>query len=474
MAEAITLRAMGLVGQTSKVAARMSMDQVTTTDMDDFEIVERVCSTLSLLGCLFIAVTFLGSKAFHKPINRLVFYASMGNVFTNIATIISRAAITDTTGGLCQFQAFLIQMFMPADAYWTLAMAVNVYLTFYWKFDGEALRRLEKYYIMICYGAPFVPAFVYLWAKTPDKGRMYGNATLWCWVANDWDVIRIYTFYGPVWVVILLTTAIYIRAGREIYNKRKQLRDFSGSQPDPPPIMSDPFQSVKTTEVFVTSEVIESRDYIDLEDLGRPGPTTQYLSRPQAAAHKNNYTVTVSSPQANLQSQPQCNSTETSLPGQGDRKYSILNVPSSAHGPNSDRANLYPTRRLAVMEANSATWSYTKVAVLFFVAMMVTWIPSSANRVYSVVHPGQVSLGLEFASAFVLPLQGFWNALIYATTSLPACKQVWAHIRDRNRMSGGSLKQMTGGQKQQSRKQYVETDSMTELASRPETKGSSR
>jgi len=53
--------------------------------------------------------------------------------------------------------------FMPADAYWTLAMAVNVYLTFYWKYDAESLRSLEKYYIMVCYGAPFVPAFVYLW-----------------------------------------------------------------------------------------------------------------------------------------------------------------------------------------------------------------------------------------------------------------------------------------------------------------------
>ena len=93
---------------------------------------------------------------------------------------------------------------MPADAYWTLAMAVNVYLTFYWKFDAEALRKLEKYYIMICYGAPFVPAFVYLWTKTAEKGRIYGNATLWCWVASDWDVMRIYTFYGPVWYVHFL------------------------------------------------------------------------------------------------------------------------------------------------------------------------------------------------------------------------------------------------------------------------------
>ncbi|PNH26287.1 hypothetical protein BJF96_g10399 [Verticillium dahliae] len=44
--------------------------------------------------------------------------------------------------------------FMPADAFWTLAMAVNVYLTFYYKFDAERLRRMEIPYIVCCYGIP--------------------------------------------------------------------------------------------------------------------------------------------------------------------------------------------------------------------------------------------------------------------------------------------------------------------------------
>ena len=242
--------------------------------------------------------------------------------------------------------------------------------------------------------------------------------------------------------------------------------------------MADPFQSVKTTEVFVTSESIESSpsDTIDLRDLGRQGP-----QRPPAAAPgKSNYSVTVSSSQPTLQTQTRYSYNEKPLAEQGDRKYSVPDVPTSSYKPNADRSNVYPTRRYAAMEANNAAWSYTKVAVLFFVAMMVTWIPSSANRVYSVVHPGDVSLGLEFASAMVLPLQGFWNAIIYATTSLPACRQLWNQIRNHKRMSGGGIKQMTGvfngseGQRQQSRKQYIETDSMTELASRPNTKGSSR
>jgi hypothetical protein len=110
MTASITRRTTELVAQTPKLAARLTPEELTPAELNNFVTVERVCSTLSLLGCLFIAATFLGSKAFHKPINRLVFFASMGNVFTNVATIISRSALHDLNGGLCQFQAFLIQM----------------------------------------------------------------------------------------------------------------------------------------------------------------------------------------------------------------------------------------------------------------------------------------------------------------------------------------------------------------------------
>ena len=80
------------------------------SQLDIFSIIERACSVFSLLGCVFIIATFCMSKAFHKPINRLVFYASFGNAITNVATLMARSFIGDTNSAGCQFQAFLIQM----------------------------------------------------------------------------------------------------------------------------------------------------------------------------------------------------------------------------------------------------------------------------------------------------------------------------------------------------------------------------
>jgi hypothetical protein len=76
------------------------------------EVTERLGSVLSLVGTAFIIGTFLYDKAFHKPINRLVFYASFGNILANVGTLISRSGIElGVDKPLCQFQGFMIQMY---------------------------------------------------------------------------------------------------------------------------------------------------------------------------------------------------------------------------------------------------------------------------------------------------------------------------------------------------------------------------
>jgi hypothetical protein len=77
------------------------------------QITEHVVSALSLSGTLFIISTFLSSPHFRKPINRIVFYASFGNIFMSIGTLISREGIKrGPDSALCQFQAFLLHEYV--------------------------------------------------------------------------------------------------------------------------------------------------------------------------------------------------------------------------------------------------------------------------------------------------------------------------------------------------------------------------
>lgn len=283
--------------------------------------------------------------------------------------------------------------------------------------------------------------------------------------------------------MILLTFFIYIRAGRQIYKKHRQLKqiDFSSHhethhepEPNHPP-STDPFSASKTTEVFVTSEIIDT-NAIDLAPLGRRG--SESGGRPQMANAA--YSVTISS---NKRQGDRESYGEAVLPIQSNTTTeSHLPPPPPAAQRQHNGLHSNHHHRRAAYEANSAAWSYAKCAFLFFTAMLVTWIPSSANRVFSVVHTGQVSIPLEYMSALVLPLQGLWNGVIYIVTSWRACKMVWQDLTlspnaDRSDKIGGGFrgndntftKMSSGRNGSKSSDKSYESESMTELAmqSRP-------
>lgn len=276
-------------------------------------------------------------------------------------------------------------------------------------------------------------------------------------------------------VCIFFTTIIYTRTGRMIYIKRKQLRSFTS--PVPNAVLSrNPTRSTKTTEVSVTSEPAARNSIANInafDQVLRSCPFSR--NAPTSLA---GYTVSITGPHSIIQNKGRPSNAKTPLPSSHGMTSptAICSVKMS----NSRRVTTCPSR--PTNPTDSAAWAYSKVAVLFFIAMMVTWIPSSANRVYSVVHPGKVSLTLEFASAFVLPLQGFWNAVIYTTTSLPACKHFWRKLRGHNQGSGIELTQMSGAfparpvarpsQADFSSDLLTETDSIGQTLSRPGTKDS--
>lgn len=211
----------------------------------------------------------------------------------------------------------------------------------------------------------------------------------------------------------------------------------------------EPMGPAKTTEVTITtSDMGPSRTNRDLE----PGDMT-----------RSAYSVNVSTDFATSAS------------------------PATALASAAEQGHIKPQRskRGAQSQSNKAAISYTKCAALFFMAMLITWIPSSANRLYTLIN-GKSSLVLAYMSAFVLPLQGFWNALIFFSTSRAGCKDAFDSLRARLRrpkvsdiagdVDGPNRRGLEGHQLDRvkpSKKagRYGDTDSTTSLT--PRTEGDS-
>lgn len=196
---------------------------------------------------------------------------------------------------------------------------------------------------------------------------------LWCWVSLKWDFLRVATFYGPVWIVILCTIAIYIQVGSVIFKWRRHLLSMEKTEET---------TEFPATGIMKTSEIIVTRN----EVIGSSRPNSGNISN------------------------------KTSFP-----------TSSGTHGPIA-RSRVY--RPSGAIDPNKAAIKYCKCALLFFIVLLITWVPSTVNRIYTIVRPTDIVFGLNLAAALVLPLQGFWNAIIYMATSSYAVKCLWEDIKE--------------------------------------------
>ncbi|KAJ5094908.1 hypothetical protein N7532_007199 [Penicillium argentinense] len=361
---------------------------LTSEQFQAISIAERVGGSFSLLGCAFILITHCASASFRRPVNRLIFYASFGSIFSAIASLMSRDGVSrGADSALCLVQAFFIQYWMPADTLWSFCMALNIYLTFYRRYSAEDLRRLEKWYFLLCYGLPLALATALCIINTTERGRIYGPALVD--LVFNYRTMAVSPLSVFLWsrvvgfaqssfaaseliflshrVLSIVTFTIYAAVGSNIFQKHQTLQAAIDASPDS--------RAVKDVRTVTTVDIIRA--------------------------------------------------TAGALAVEPATPYSIcIETHQSQSGSGID----------AQINKNNALRSYMRYSFLFFVAMVITWMSSSLfgftsiTTVYipSLIDPSQANFGLNLAGALVLSLQGFWNAVIYISTTSAIIKNMWA------------------------------------------------
>lgn len=338
-------------------------------------ITERTTSALSLLGFLLVVYTFLFCEGFKKPVNRLI----------------SRDGLpAGQASALCQTQAFLFQMFGGVDCYWALCMAWNVYLALFRGWTTQRMQKQEWKYLTACYGLSLIPAAVYIFLKTEERGRVYGPAILWCWIAPEWAFLRIATLYAIVWLALFGALGIYCIALAKAWRHRRSLVGLLN------PLNENPFAGTITTDIEIVFSNDESGGHEEQNPFGSRFDRLGSQERGQEEGKtKNPYTVVVQGTRYDSGSRPE-----------------LLRLPTL-------------TRNAAQAEENVEAWLYARIAFLYFLSMIICWIPASINRLVSVIKPDDVIFGLNYVAICGLPLQGFLNGLVYYISSQTATKRLF-------------------------------------------------
>ncbi|KAK0671045.1 putative G-protein coupled receptor [Cercophora samala] len=446
---------------------------LTTTERDTIQHVERFGASLSLVGVFFIFWAYWMFKRVRTVPNTFILFASIANVGASVACLIGYAGIiAGDESGLCRVQAFLLEMFMQSDPWWSLAMAVNVYMVFFMAYNPNNFHRHLWIYCVVCFGFPAVPAIVMLFHQ-PGDVHMYGNATLWCWIADTYNQLRIFLYYLPIWTCIALSALIYVAVGYHVFHQRNQLRNLTLSNQAKDASGTDLRGSAEketqlgdrqgacygtvTTEVQVTAEAADCSSHAstltdgthDQQHEPTPPSTptgassiTPVLPPPHPPVHRH---ATAPQPPAaalhpwvspadSLDSD--FGRSPTSRTQHSSNPFKTISSVSSAPrrsrsasaAANVQRQNWLKTKldhvgqawkkfRYKLVNLDPIKLAYLRTSFVFAISVLVTWTPSSINRVYALVYPQTTSYSLNLASAVVLPLQGLWNAVIFAATS---------------------------------------------------------
>lgn len=94
--------------------------------------------------------------------------------------------------GACVFQGFMVQ-FEVCAVCWNAVMAVNFYFLVVRRTNARRLRRLLKYELAVLVVICAIVAFVALGLE------IYGDAGLWCWIANKYPYHQLGFFFTPLW-----------------------------------------------------------------------------------------------------------------------------------------------------------------------------------------------------------------------------------------------------------------------------------
>ncbi|KAL2271394.1 hypothetical protein VTJ83DRAFT_765 [Remersonia thermophila] len=448
-----------------------STQDLTIEQRDTIERIERLGASISVIGvCLIFAAYGLFKRARTLP-NTFIFFASIANLGASIACLIGYAGLAaGLDSALCQAQAFLLEMFMQSDPWWSFAMAANVYMVFFMNYPTSYFHRHLWLYCLVCFGGPAVPALICL-LYAPKGKRIYGHAQLWCWIDDDYNQLRILTYYLPIWLCILLSSAIYLAVGCRVFRQRSQLRNLTFSNQGNETFIDEigihekggQAYGIVTTDIRVTAEPSASptppstpsgsiepvlRQPAPLSPVhnvwGSPDdedgePTTSSLSKNnQSSPHYFQHpevTVTsiISSAGAASFAGPQgLHDPDSGRVWRGTQLFTLSTPnPRGPEPPASSNCNfLLPVarswRRFRAKLANldPVKLGYLRTSFLFALSIFVTWTPSSINRVYALVYPDRpASYPLNLAGAVVLPLQGLWNAVIFGATTWTTLKE---------------------------------------------------
>ena len=166
------------------------------------------CGVLSLLGSLFIIITFSYFKKLQVPTLRLVLFLAITDFLSTFDYVTSPVMPWDPKTcevfPMCHVQAISGQFAELSRIFWVSCIAYNLYAIAVRGMKERQVDRLQIIYHVVSWGIPAVTVILM------EAFQMVSPAGIWCWIDEDFTLARLFMLYMWLVVAIVFVFACYI------------------------------------------------------------------------------------------------------------------------------------------------------------------------------------------------------------------------------------------------------------------------
>ncbi|XP_038050471.1 cyclic AMP receptor-like protein A isoform X2 [Patiria miniata] len=176
--------------------------------------VKKAMASLSLIGCLFMIGVIWLFKKHVVFVQRLILYLTIAAFFDSTAYLMANV---QPDGPLCDFEAFWLSFWDWAVLLWVTCLTINLFLI-----TVKMIRtdRYEILYHIVCWTVALAISLL------PLIGDNYGPAGAWCWIKEESTAWRFFTWYGPLFIIII---AMFIMYSYIIFILNKKVKSWQGT-----------------------------------------------------------------------------------------------------------------------------------------------------------------------------------------------------------------------------------------------------
>ncbi|KRX05248.1 hypothetical protein PPERSA_00549 [Pseudocohnilembus persalinus] len=194
--------------QVNKIHRRILRDTLSINE-EYLIILDLISNSMSILGILFIwVVYFKYRKELNSPSYKMILFLQTTDFLFSVSQIMNFDYVDgEQNKVLCYMQGFLSTYAGLGSILWTMAISFTMKSALL--SDTTNLLKNQKISTYICYGVPLLMSLI------PVITDDYGPAGVICWIDDTQNptrvlILRMLTFYGPLWIAITYNFYTYI------------------------------------------------------------------------------------------------------------------------------------------------------------------------------------------------------------------------------------------------------------------------